>query len=77
MEIVSSSVFLYVSDLSRSSEVLNFVNFADNTAVFLFYPRSDAMYASFNDELRKVREWLRFNRLSLNFHKTCYMIISN
>ena len=30
---------LYLNDLSRSPEVLNFVNFADLTTVFLSHPR--------------------------------------
>ena len=68
---------LYLNDLSRSSEILNFVNFADDTTVFLSHPNSDALYVSFNEELCKVSEWLRANRLLLNVDKTCQMIISN
>ena len=68
---------LYLNDLSNSSNVLNFVNFADDTTVFLSHSNSDALYAIFNEELNKVGEWLRVNRLSLNVDKTCYMIISN
>ena len=63
--------------ISWSSEVLNLVNFADGTTEFLSHASSDALYASFNEELLKVREWLRVNRLSLNVDKTCYMIICN
>ena len=42
---------LYVNDLSRSSEILNFVYFADDTTIFLSHPNSDALYVSLNEEL--------------------------
>ena len=42
---------MYLNDLSRSSEVLNFVHFADDTTVYLSHPSSDAQYVSFNEEL--------------------------
>ena len=35
------------------------------------------LYVNLNEELFKVSEWLRANRLSLNVRKTCHMIISN
>ena len=57
---------LYFNDLSRSSEIIIFVNFADDTTVFLSHPDSDALYVSFNEELFKVSEWLRANTLSLS-----------
>ena len=65
---------LYLNDLSRSSVILNFINFADGTNVFLSHHNSDALYVSFNEELCKVSEWLRTNRLSLNVDKTNHMI---
>ena len=39
---------LYLNDLSRPSEILNLVNFADDTKAFLSHPNSDALYVSFN-----------------------------
>ena len=42
---------LYLNDTSMSSEVFNFVNFKDDTTVFLSDPSSDALYASFDEEL--------------------------
>ena len=52
---------LYLNDLSRSSEILKFVDFADDTPVFLSHPISDALYVNFNEEICKVNEWLRAN----------------
>ena len=68
---------IYLNDLTRSSEVLNFVNFVDDTTVFLSHPSSDALYVSFNDELGKVSEWLKANRLSFNVVKPSYVLIGN
>ena len=47
---------LILKDISRSSEVLYYVNFADDTTVFLSHLSSDALYASFNEELSKSSE---------------------
>ena len=71
------SSWLYLNDLSRSLEILNFVNFADDITVFLSHPNSDALYVSCKEELCKVRKWLVANVLSLNDTKSCHMIISN
>ena len=45
--------------------------------IFQSNNNSDALYVSFNDELRKVSEWLSSNGFRLNADKSCYMIISN
>ena len=47
-------LLLYLNDISRSSEVLHFVNFADDITVFLSHTSSDTLYANFNKELSKV-----------------------
>ena len=70
-------ILLSLNDVSRSSAVLHFVNFADDTVVFLSHPISDALYSSFNEEFSKVSELLRAIRLSFNVDKTCYMVICN
>ena len=60
---------LYLNNLSMSSEVWNFVNFADDTTALLSHPSSDSLYTCFNKELSEVSEWLRVNRLSLSMLK--------
>ena len=57
---------LYLNDLRKSSEISNFVNFADDFTVFLSHHNSDALYVSLNEELSKFSEWLKANRFSLN-----------
>ena len=67
---------LYINDMSRSSNQVCFVHFADDTTVFA--PDSDInnVQASVNKELVGDDNWLKTNRLSLNVSKTSYMIIS-
>ena len=59
-------LLLYLNNLTRSFEALNFENFADDTPVFLSYHSLDPLYVNFNEELYEVSEWLRVNRLSIN-----------
>ena len=35
------------------------------------------MQHSVNEEVMKIVEWMRFNKLSLNYSKTKYMLITN
>ena len=63
---LGSLLFLqYLIDLSRSSEVLNFVYSADDKTIFLSLPWSDALVVILNEELSKVSGWLRAKRLML------------
>ena len=62
---------LNFNDLSKFSEVLIFVNFAQNTKVLLYQPSSDASYLSFNEELYKVIELLGLKCFPFNVDKTC------
>ena len=76
--LVGSLLFLlYLSLLSRASEILNFMNISNDTSVFLSQSNYNALYVSYNKELCTVSAWLRANRLSLNVDKTCHMIIRN
>ena len=51
--------FAFFKDQSRSSEILNFATFADDTAVFFSHLNSGALYVSFEEKLCKDSEWLR------------------
>ena len=71
---------LYVNDMHRCSNKLTFIHFADDTTVFM--SGSDLHGASHmcekvSEELQKVDEWMRANRLSLNVEKKknlCYSL---
>lgn len=65
---------LYINDMSRSSSLLQFVHFADDTTVFASSNNVESLELTVNAELNKIDEWLMANRLSLNIGKTSYML---
>ena len=60
---------LYVNDIHRSSTLLSFILFADDTNIFNSYSDINTLITTTNEELKKVAEWLRANKLSLNIKK--------
>lgn len=68
---------IYINDMSRSSNTLNFVHFADDTTLFLSGSDLGDVCDVVNGELTRVDEWLMVNMLSLNVLKTTYMVISH
>ena len=68
---------LYINDMSCSSNLLNFVHFADDTTVFLSGRDVSHLSDTVNVEFSKVDSWLVVNKLSLNLSKTTYMIITH
>jgi len=50
--------------------------FADDTVVSISGSNSTELQSIVNTELEKVNERLHFNKLSLNYSKTSYMIVS-
>ena len=65
---------LYVNDIHRSSALLSFILFADDTNIFNSHSDINTLITTTNEELRKVVEWLRANKLSLNIKKTQFII---
>ena len=61
---------LYINDMHRTSDKLNFIHFADDTTVYMSRKDLKALC----EELNKVDEWLKANRLSLNIDKTYFII---
>ena len=66
---------IYTNDLPYVSKVLQFYLFADDASIY--YDANDLITSQkiINRELRKVRKWLKANRLNLNISKTNYVII--
>ena len=67
---------LYINDMYRSSNLMLFVHFADDTTVFASDSDINNVHATVNRELVGDDNWLKANGLSLNINKTSYMIIS-
>ena len=67
---------LYVNDMHRCSNKLTFIHFADDTTVFMSGSDLERLCEEVNQELQKVDEWMRANRLSLNVEIFFYVIYS-
>jgi hypothetical protein len=68
---------VYINDMSKSSDLLNFVHFADDTTLYLSGEDLTSLCNVVNSELLKVDTWLTTNKLSLNVKKNTYMIMSH
>ena len=68
---------IYINDFCRSSDVLSFVLFADDSTLFFSHNDPRSLVNIVNTELNKVMHWIRANKLSLNLQKTKYIIFSN
>ena len=66
----------YINDLPlHTTSHVNF--FADNTVLLLKDKNIAYLKLKVNEELKVVDEWMRANRLSLNYNKSSYFIIIN
>ena len=68
---------LYVNDMHRCSNKLTFIHFADDTTVFMSGSDLERLCEEVSQELQKVDEWMRANRLSLNVEKTNFMLFTH
>ena len=60
---------LYINDLPKCSNILDFHLFADDTNLFLDNTNILNLETNLNVELDKVSQWLFANKLSLNIEK--------
>ena len=69
---------IYVNDFSQCSNTFDFIMYADDTTlsstVNSFSDNNFSVDTLINEELSKVIEWLKINKLSLNKNKSKYMI---
>lgn len=65
---------LYINDISKSSSLLQFHLFADDTSIF--FPHSDilTLELTVNRELCHVWDWLGANKLTLNVSKSNFIL---
>ena len=63
--------------MHRCSNKLTFIHFADNTTVFMSGSDLERLCEEISEELQKVDEWMRANRLSLNVEKTNCMLFTH
>ena len=68
---------LYINDICNISYIFNFILFADDTTILSTHKDTKLLYEQANNELDKLQNWLRLNKLSINVNKTNYVIFSN
>ena len=61
---------VYMNDLSRSSEILSIILFADDTNLFFSHKNLFTLKETMNRELSMIASWLSANKRSLNIKKT-------
>ena len=67
---------LYINDIVKSSSMLKFILFADDTSVIHSGSDLVSLTRTVNTELDLVSTWLMANKLSLNIQKTYYIIFA-
>lgn len=66
---------LYINDVTRSSNVLSFLLYVDNTNLHIQGSSNLNNLADIlNTELTHVLHWIQSNNLTLNFGKTHYLV---
>ena len=65
---------VYINDIHKSSDILQYILFADDTNLFLQHNNIEQLVETATQELRKVSQWLNSNKLTLNVDKTSFMI---
>ena len=68
---------LYINDLPNSSEKLSFRIFADDTNIFFTGSNPNGVEFIMNEEIKLVLKYCPINKLSVNFKKTNYMLITS
>ena len=63
--------------MHRTSDKLNFIHFADDTTIYRCLPDLATLCDEITEELTRVDDWLKANRLSLNIDKTNFMILTH
>ena len=66
---------IYVNDIINTSDVLEFILFADDTTILFSHKDIENQISLINTELNEVSNWFKANKLSVNASKTNYMIL--
>ena len=73
--ILGPLIFLiYINDICNCSLSSNFIMYADDTNIIISDKNLIQLENTINDELIKVNNWLKANKLLLNVNKTKYML---
>ena len=64
---------IFIKDIVNSSELANFIMFADDTNLIFKHKDLTTLFNIINAELSKIY-WFKLNKLSLDVKKTNYII---
>ena len=65
---------LFINDLPNASSLVDFILFADDSNVFVSHKNYEELFQLVNQELKKITDWFKSNKLSLNLNKTSYIL---
>ena len=65
---------IYVNDIVKCSQILQFILFADDTNLFYSSNCIDELLCTVNYELNNLCNWFKANKLSLNIDKTKFIL---
>ena len=65
---------LYINDICNVSNIFNLILFADDTTILSTHEDTKLLYEQANNQLYKLQNWLRLNKLPINVNKTNYII---
>ena len=68
---------VYINDITKSSENLEFVLYADDTTLFYTQSDTEKIKENIEFELSKVTTWFKINKLLVNFDKTHFVPFHN
>ena len=57
---------IYINDITYANELLHLIIYADDTTIYSTLNTLQTNNININDELQKISEWLKANKLSLN-----------
>ena len=66
---------IYINDLPLASHSTNHL-FADDTNLTLSHSNVSTLQQNIDDELVNVSDWFKVNKLSINFNKTEFMVVT-
>ena len=66
---------LYINDLPDASKFETTL-FADDTNLHLPHININSLQSRVQQEIMKISKWMISNKLTLNYKKSCYMLIS-
>ena len=66
---------LYINDIVNTSNMLQFILFADDTTILFSDKDISSKVDLINTELKEVTNWFKTNKLSVNASKTNFMIM--